>query len=215
MGTLSNRVLDLVPTVFWTWYRKYNMKKIILASQSKARQKLLRQIGIKFQVAKPQAQESRKLKTNCADLVIQNALLKARDVACRFRSGVVIAADTVVLSGKRIIGKPADMREAFKILKLLSAKPQWVYTGLAVVDIDNGKTIVDYEKTKIYMYKLTDKQIRNYFRKVSPLDKAGSFDIQGIGSIFIDRIEGCFYNVVGLPLAKLAKMLKEAGVDVF
>ncbi len=191
------------------------MKKIILASQSKARQKLLRQIGIKFQVAKPQAQESRKLKTNCADLVIQNALLKARDVACRFRSGVVIAADTVVLSGKRIIGKPADMREAFKILKLLSAKPQWVYTGLAVVDIDNGKTIVDYEKTKIYMYKLTDKQIRNYFRKVSPLDKAGSFDIQGIGSIFIDRIEGCFYNVVGLPLAKLAKMLKEAGVDVF
>ena len=65
------------------------------------------------------------------------------------------------------------------------------------------------------MYRLTDSQIRNYFKKVSPLDKAGSFDIQGLGSVFIDRIEGCFYNVVGLPLAKLAKLLRKAGIDVF
>ena len=84
-----------------------------------------------------------------------------------------------------------------------------------MVDIDNGKVHIDYEKTKVFMYRLSDKQITSYFRKVSPLDKAGSFDIQGIGGIFIDRIEGCFYNVVGLPIAKLAGMLRAAGVDIF
>jgi len=144
-----------------------------------------------------------------------NALRKARDVASRFDSGVVIAADTVVLVGRKIIGKPRDIEDAFRTLKLISQKPQWVYTGLAVIDIDNKKTLTDHEKTKIYMYRLTDRQIRKYFKRVSPLDKAGSFDIQGLGSIFINRIEGCFNNVIGLPLAKLAKMLRKLGIDVF
>lgn len=192
------------------------MRKIILASGSKARQKLLKQLGLKFKIAKPAVKESRRLSGIASEqLVIKNALEKAKDVAKRFGSGVVIGADTVVLVGDKIIGKPKDLADARKVLKLLSQKPQWVYTGIAVVDIDNGKSFSDYEKTKVYLSHLTDKQIKNYFKKVSPLDKAGSFDIQGLGAIFIDRIEGCFYNVVGLPLAKLAKMLKKAGVDVF
>ena len=190
------------------------MRKIILASRSKAREKLLKQIGVRFQVAKSAVSENHRLKKSCKGLVIQNALAKATDVARRFHSGVVIGADTVVFAGGKIIGKPKSLQDAFKTLKLLSQKPQWVYTGIAVVDIDHAKTFTDYEKTKIYMYHLTDSQIRSYFKKVSPLDKAGSFDIQGLGSIFIDRIEGCFYNVVGLPLAKLARMLKKAGVEV-
>lgn len=191
------------------------MRKIILASQSKARQKLLKEIGIRFQVAKSACQESRELKRGCASLVMRNAFKKAKDVAKRFQSGVVIGADTVVLSGNRLIGKPSGMNDAFRALKLLSRKPQWVYTGIAIVDIDNGRTFSDYEKTRIYMCPLNDRQIKDYFKKVSPFDKAGSFDIQGPGSIFIDRIEGCFYNVVGLPLAKLTKMLKKAGINVF
>lgn len=191
------------------------MRKIILASKSKARRKLLRQIGLEFQVAESSAKEARSPKEGCSKLVMRNALKKAEDVAKRFDSGVVIAADTAVLVGKRIIGKPKNTKDAFRTLKILSQKPQWVYTGLAVVDIDNGKTLTAYDKTKVYMYPLSDKQIKNYFRKVSPLDKAGSFDIQGLGGIFIDRIEGCFYNVVGLPLAKLAKMLKKVGVNIF
>ena len=191
------------------------MRKIILASQSKARRKLLKQIGLKFQVAKSNIKESRNLDGGYADLVIRNALEKAKDVAKRFDSGVVIAADTVVLAGRRIVGKPKHLKDASQTLKLLSGKPQWIYTGIAIVDIDNGRVFTDSEKTKIYMYPLTNRQIRNYFRKVSPLDKSGSFDIQGLGGIFIERIEGCFYNVVGLPLAKLAKMLKKAGIDVF
>ena len=190
-------------------------RNIILASQSKARKELLKQIGLKFKAAKSNAREISKLKGSCADLVAKNALRKAQDVAGRLKSGVVIGADTVVWAGNRIIGKPKNMKDAIETLKLLSKKPQWVYTGIAVVDIDNARTFVDYEKTKIYMYHLTGRQIKNYFKRVSPLDKSGSFDIHGLGSIFIDRIEGCFYNVVGLPLAKLARLLNKAGVDVF
>lgn len=190
-------------------------RRIILASQSKARQKLLKQTGLRFKVAESFIREKRQLKGNCSDLVIENALKKAKNVAKRFHSGVIIAADTVVLVGKKIIGKPKNINDACKTLKLLSKKPQWVYTGLAVIDLDNQKTFTTYEKTKVYMNRLSDKQIRNYFKRVSPLDKAGSFDIQGLGSVFIERIEGCFYNVVGLPLAKLGRILKEVKIDIF
>jgi septum formation protein len=154
------------------------------------------------------------LKGRCSDLVIDNALNKARDVAKRCGSGVVVGADTVVLVGKRIIGKPGTMSDAVRALRILTRKPQWVYTGIAVIDTDNGRVYTDYEKTKVYMYRLSDAQIKRYFRKISPFDKAGSFDVQGPGSVFIDRIEGCFYNVVGLPLAKLAAILKKTGIEI-
>lgn len=191
------------------------MRKIILASKSRARRKLLRQIGLKFSVAKSHATEVKILRGRCSDFVIQNALKKARNVAARYRSGIVVGADTVVLVGKRIIGKPSTMNDAFKALRILSKNPQWVYTGIAVIDIDDDKIYTAFEKTKVYMYPLTDEQIHNYFKKISPFDKAGSFDVQGPGSIFIDRIEGCFYNVVGLPIAKLAKILGQIGIGVF
>lgn len=190
-------------------------KRIILASRSKPRRRLLKQVGLKFVTCSSSAKESNKILTTCKDLVISNALKKASDVAGRFKSGIVIGADTVVLVGKKIIGKPRNLKDAARTLKLLSSKPQWVYSGIAVIDAESGRTFTDYEKTKVYIYKLTDAKIRRYFRRVSPLDKAGSFDVQGYGSIFIDRIEGCFYNVVGLPLAKLAKLLIKLGVDIF
>jgi len=191
------------------------MHRIILASRSKARRKLLNDVGLKFTVRASKVKERRLIRTDCGDLVMENALLKALDVAGRTKTGIVIAADTVVLVGKRIIGKPKSIKEALRTLKLLSRKPQWVYTGIAVIDIDKNRRYKSFDRTKVYMYRLTDKEIKNYFRRVSPLDKAGSFDIQGFGSVFIDRIEGCFYNVVGLPMAKLAKILKKAGIYVF
>jgi len=190
------------------------MRRIILASKSKPRQKLLKQIGLRFKVVESRAKETVRLKGRCSDFVIDNALKKAQDVAARFDRGVVIAADTVVLVGKKIIGKPKKMGDAVRALKILSRKPQWVYTGIAVIDIDNARTLADYEKTKVYMYPLTDRQIRKYFKRISPFDKAGAFDVQGRGSVFIDRIEGCFYNVVGLPLARLAKILRKVGVEI-
>ena len=191
------------------------MRNIILASKSKARQKLLKQIGLKFRVVEADVKESSSLKgRRCSALVIDNAVKKARAAAKKSDTGVVIAADTVVLVGRRIIGKPRTMNDAVRSLKILSKSPQWVFTGIAVYDIDRKKMLTDFEKTKVYMYPLNDAQIKRYFRKISPFDKAGSFDVQGPGSIFIDRIEGCFYNVVGLPLAKLGAMLKKVGVSI-
>jgi len=191
------------------------MRTIILASKSKARKSILGQIGLKFKTAPSRVREKRTSKKRCEDLVMENAALKAREVASRHKKGVVIGADTVVLVGKKIIGKPKSMKDAVRTLKLLSKKPQWVYTGLAVFDIDKNKMYKAYEKTKIRMCKMTERDIKGYFKETSPFDKAGSFDIQGRGGLFIDRIEGCFYNVVGLPLAKLAKLLKKAGINIF
>jgi len=191
------------------------MRRIILASRSKARRKLLKDVGLKFTVSTSNTGEKRLINTDCGDLVMENAMAKAIDVAGRFSSGIVIAADTVVLVGKRIIGKPKSIKDAFRTLRLLSQKPQWVYSGIAVIDIDRNKKYSSFDRTKVYMYRLSEREIKNYFKRVSPLDKAGSFDIQGFGSVFIDRIEGCFYNVVGLPMAKLAKILKKTGVYVF
>lgn len=190
------------------------MSKIFLASRSIPRRKLLRQIGLKFKVVSPRIDENQRFKGRCGDFVIHNAVRKAEDVASRLDSGIVIGADTVVLAGRRIIGKPKNLDDAMEALKLLSRSPQWVYTGIAVKDIDKNKMYTAYEKTKVYMYRLSDRQIKNYFKWISPFDKAGSFDVQGPGSVFIDRIEGCFYNVVGLPLAKLAAILRKTGVRI-
>ncbi|MDD5449369.1 MAG: Maf family protein, partial [Candidatus Omnitrophica bacterium] len=115
------------------------MRKLILASASKARQKLLKQLGLKFRVAESRVKESRRLTGGCGRLVIENALKKARDVAGRSHSGIVIAADTVVLTGGKIIGKPKNLKDAAMTLKAISRRPQWVYTGLAVIDTDNGR----------------------------------------------------------------------------
>jgi len=168
------------------------VRKIILASQSKARQKILKQIGLKFCVAVSSIKEDAAIGGRCKDLVIANAAEKAKNVAGRFSSGVVIAADTVVLAGRKLIGKPKNKTDALKILTLLSQKPHWVHSGLAVIDIDRGKMFTAHDKTKVYMSRL-----------------------KGPGGVFIDRIEGCFYNVVGLPLAKLVKILHRLDVDIF
>jgi len=189
------------------------MKKIYLATDSKARQELFRLFGLKFKVFPSRIKEKNNdLSLSYAGLVKTNALNKAREVAGKVKSGIVIAADTISVKDKKIFGKPRDFLDAKKMLKGFSLRPQWVYTGIAIVDKDKNKTLVNYEKTKVYMDKLTDEQIHSYFSHVSPLDKAGSFDIQGRGAFFIRRIEGCFYNVVGLPLRKLYLMLKELGV---
>lgn len=191
------------------------MKPIILASASAQRRKLLKMLGIKFIVKPSHAPELQKIRTNCAALVKDNALIKAREVAGRLRSGIVIGADSVVFLGnKTIIGKPRDLKEAKDNLKRLFRRPHWVYTGVAIIDVDTGKETVDYEKTKIYMEPLSDQEIDRYHSKMSPLDKAGGFDIEGTGSVFIKRIEGCYTNVIGLPLAKLSVMLKKYGVPV-
>ncbi len=192
------------------------MRKIYLASDSWARRQLLEIFGLKFKVVSSGAKELEKTSgMSFAGLVRKNACLKAQAAAKKVKSGVIISADTIVTDGKQVFGKPKDLQGARKMLKKLSGRPQWIYSGVCVLDLDKRVTKTACEKTKIYMDKLTDKEIDAYFKIVSPLDKAGSFDIQGKGAFFISRIEGCFYNVVGLPLRRLYLMLKEMNIKVF
>ncbi|MFA5059663.1 MAG: Maf family nucleotide pyrophosphatase [Candidatus Omnitrophota bacterium] len=193
-----------------------NRKRIVLASNSAQRKRLLKLLGLKFIVSPSAIKESNRIKTTCASLVKDNALRKARDVARKFPESIVIGADTLVYSGdKKILGKPKDLIHAKRMLKTLSRKPQWVYTGLAVMDTTTKKIILGCEKTKVFMNSLSDKQIDSYHRFISPLDKAGGFDIEHKGGLFIRRIEGCYFNVVGLPVARLCAMLRKVGVHVF
>jgi septum formation protein len=190
------------------------MIPIILASGSPQRRKLLKMAGVPFIVKKSGVEEIQCIKTTCASLVMENALLKARDVASKVRKGLVIGADTVVHGGgKSLIGKPKDLADARRILRVMAAKPHWVYTGVVIIDAETGKTMVDYEKTKVFMHKLTRREMDRYHAHITPLDKAGGFDIEGRGGTFINRIEGCYTNVIGLPMVKLRMMLKEFGIE--
>lgn len=191
------------------------MRQIYLASDSKARKKLLDILGVKFKVLPSRYREEKISGKSYPDIVKNNALNKAMNVSRRIKHGVVIGADTIVVQDKKIFGKPKDLPDAQRMLKALSRKPQWLYTGIAVIDKDKNAMKVDYEKTKVYMDKLSSREIEDYFASVSPLDKAGSFDVQGRGAFFIRRIEGCYYNVVGLPLRKLYRMFKELKIKFF
>lgn len=192
------------------------MKKIVLASASSGRKRLMRFFKIPFIVRRAQVEELSHISTCVEDLVRENALIKARDVVSRIRGeALVIGADTVVYAGQRLVLKPANLREARETLKMLMSSPHWVYTGVVVMDARSGKFLTEHEQTKVFMTPQEDKAIDRYHREVSPLDKAGGFDIEGRGALFIPRIEGCYYNVVGLPLARLAGMLKKFGVPVF
>jgi MAF protein len=189
--------------------------KIYLASNSKARKKLLERFGLKFKVLPSKVRErTSRGNLSYSQLVKNNARNKAKDVSARVNEGIIIAADTICVQDGKMFGKPKNMQDARLMLKELSIRPQWLYTGLAVIKKSKGreKLMLDYEKTKVYMDKLNDAQISNYFRRVSPLDKAGSFDIQGKGASFIKKIDGCFYNVVGLPLKKLYFIFKKLGL---
>lgn len=187
---------------------------IILASKSKARAKILNNLGIKFKVLPSGVKEHKELKNSPRTTVKANALLKAREVAGRLKDGIVIGCDTLVWQNGKVFGKPANLKKARQMLKKLSSKPHHLYTGIAIIDIKHKKEVVDVEETKITMEPLSDKEINGYFKKVSPLDKAGGFDIQGLGGLFIKRIEGCYFNVVGLPISKLYCLLKKIGVSL-
>ncbi len=192
---------------------KRNKSVVILASNSPRRRELFGYLGIPFKVISPgHSEEINHAKSfqEVRRVVKTNALNKARTVAPMFEDHLVISADTVVFSQGRLFPKPKDEKEAKEFLWLLSRTPHYVYTGVAFVMGDKEETIV--EKTKVFMYPLSRKEIDHYFLREKPLDKAGGFGIQGFAGTFIYRIEGCFYNVVGLPLARVRLTLKQFGI---
>jgi len=190
------------------------MKKIILASASPRRQELLRQIGLNFEVIAPTVDENIQESLSPHEAVCELAFRKSAEVAEQLSEGLVIGADTVVVYNRRILGKPVSYTDAVETLRNLSGSDHLVITGFCVIDGATGSIVKASETTRVFFRHLIDEEIESYVKSGEPIDKAGSYGIQGLGAILVERIEGCYFNVVGLPLTKLAKTLREFGVNV-
>ncbi len=179
-------------------------RQYVLASKSPRRSILLNQLGLNFISIDSDINEKEGSGLKPLDVIKYNSLHKSRKVALDYRDKIVIGADTVVVLGKEMIGKPASAKEAVSFLKKLSGKMHYVYTGFNIIDTRTGKERFDYERTSVYFRELSNEEITYYVKNFTPLDKAGAYGIQDdFGCLFIDKINGDYYNVVGLPLQKL------------
>ncbi|MCR4398549.1 MAG: Maf family protein [Firmicutes bacterium] len=186
---------------------------LVLASTSPRRIELLRQIGLQFVVV-PSGADETLVGGGPAEIAEALALSKAESVAGRVGSGLVIGADTVVALDGEILGKPRDPADARMMLEKLSGRAHSVVTGVAVVDAATGRRAVEYEESRVWFRALNSDEIEAYVSSGEPMDKAGAYGVQGLGSVLVERIEGCYFNVVGLPLPRLARILKSFGLDV-
>lgn len=177
---------------------------IYLASKSPRRRKLLRQINLKFKVIDLHLHEKMNNGEHPVFLVKRLSIEKLNAALLKIKRGIIITADTIVVIDNHILGKPKSKSDARRILKKLSGRTHYVYTGYSIFNTETSKMITDFEKTAVTFRKLSDTEIDDYIATGSPMDKAGAYGIQDdFGAVFIERIDGCYYNVVGLPLAKL------------
>lgn len=190
------------------------MPDLILASASPRRCELLKQLGLKFTVRVSDLEEKVDPALAPGPLVESLARSKARNVAAAVRQGIVIGADTVVVHEDIVLGKPADSEEAATMLRRLSGKTHRVLTGVVVLDAESGRELAGHEVTRVRFRDLSEREITSYIACGEPADKAGAYAIQGLGAIFVLGIEGCYFNVVGLPLTRLAGMLGQFGITV-
>lgn len=184
----------------------------ILASKSPRRVELLNQIGASFRVVASDIYEITNHDSH--DLLVkENAKLKAIDIFERNRKYPVLGADTLVVFRGNVLGKPTDDNDAINMLSMLSGHSHLVYTGIAWVF--DGRVVTDCSITEVTMLPLTECEIRHYVSSGEPLDKAGSYAIQGKAGAYISKISGSFSNVVGLPLHLVVKLSKELGIDLY
>ena len=186
--------------------------RIILASQSPRRRELLGRMGItEFEVIPAQGEEIAARTLGPDRLVEELSRRKCAEVSAAHPDALVIAADTVVSIDSQVLGKPRSEEEAGRMLRALSGRLHVVYTGVTVCC--QGKTITESESTSVRFRPLTDADIIRYIATGEPMDKAGAYGIQGYGSVLVEGISGDYYNVMGLPVCRLAKMLARFGVD--
>lgn len=193
-------------------------KKIILASGSPRRKEILESLKICFEKQKSSFDEESVLSSieDPIELVKILAYEKASSaIKCERRDGIYLGADTIVVFDEKVLGKPKSMEEAEEFLKLLSGKMHYVYTGIALIDSSSSKEFVGFGETKVYMRAFGDREIKDYIKTQEPMDKAGAYGIQGVGATLIEKIEGDFYNVMGLPIPKLVEGLKTLGIEYF
>lgn len=191
------------------------MAKLVLASSSPRRQELMEMMGLDFTIVPSKINEEEYSGLKPIDLARELARAKAEEVAELVEEAIVIGSDTIVVLDGFVIGKPLDKSEAVKMLKKIQDRQHTVITGLAVCDSLSGKTSVDYDKTEVFVMPMSEKDIISYVNTGEPMDKAGAYGIQGIGGVFIEKIVGSYFTVMGLPIHKLAVMLKELGIFVF
>ena len=194
---------------------------LVLGSGSPRRVALMQQLDLPFEQLPSPEPEPALRDGPPEEQVVEAALTKAlavqrvlRDRSDHGQVTIVIGADTTVYLGNTFLGKPADENDAAAMLRTLSGRIHRVYTGLALVSSDH-RQLRDFAMTRVCMRPLSGAEISAYIRTGEPLDKAGAYGIQGRGARFIEYIEGCYYNVVGMPLARLCKLLEEAGYDFF
>lgn len=181
--------------------------RIILASASPRRKELLEMMGMSFEII-PASDEKTPEGLSPGETVSFTAMEKAKSVYEKVKDdSLIIAADTMVYCDGKALGKPKSEKEAFSMLKMLSGREHFVYSGVAIVQ--GEKKLSGFEKTAVRFCPMTDDEIRRYIETKEPMDKAGAYGAQGKGAVFIEGIDGDFFNVMGLPLHRLSKMLEE------
>jgi len=194
-----------------------NSRLIILASGSPRRRELLSLLGLPFEVITSEADEYTPPEWTPERIVRSLALRKAEAVAANSnqqQNAVIVGSDTIVVLDGLVLGKPVDEQDSRDTLKLLQGRSHQVYTGIACIGLPEGRTAVDYRVTTVTMRGLSPEEIDAYVATGEPADKAGSYAIQGLGATLVDKIDGCYFNVVGLPVSLLSGMLSEFGIQV-
>ncbi|MDZ8107969.1 MAG: nucleoside triphosphate pyrophosphatase [Nostoc sp. DedQUE12a] len=186
----------------------------VLASASPARRRLLQTVGIEPIVRPSDFDESQIQLSDPAQLVKTLAQYKAQTVAPQFESALIMGCDSVLSVNNQIHGKPADASEAIARWEIMQGSFGDLYTGHALIDLEQNRTLVKSQVTKVYFAPMSDKAIKAYVATGEPLKCAGAFALEGFGSLFVEKIEGCHSNVIGLSLPLLRQMLAELGYDV-
>jgi len=189
-------------------------RKIILASASPRRKEILGKTGLKFSVDAGDYKEDMDLALKPRQLARFLSSEKARAVAVKYASALVIAADTFIVFQGSLLGKPHTREEARRMLTLLNGRQHSVLTGFTVIDTRTGKKLSRSVETKVFFKKMTGQEIESYVKTGEPLDKAGAYAIQGLGAVLVKKIEGDYFNVMGLPLSSLTGVLRKFGVSV-
>jgi septum formation protein len=189
-------------------------RQIILASVSPRRREMFKLFGIKFKVADSGYEEILQKHLSHEEQVQFLAIGKAKGAAKKYPKAIIISADTMVLFGTKIIGKPKNIKDAEKMLKSFSGKTQILMTGMAVLDAQSGQVLTHVEKSKLYFKKLTTSDISEYIKKGKPLDKAGGYNLQGYGFNLIKKVQGEFTNNLGMPMTMVYNFLQELGVKI-
>lgn len=190
------------------------MRQIILASGSPRRKQLLEGLGLSIKVVPSEIVEKFNPRLKGVSQAESLSRQKAEAVARSYKNAIVLAADTLVLLGNEILGKPRDSIDAKRMLRKLSGGVHLVVTGYTIIDTANSKSITQSEVTKVTFKYLSKLEIDRYVKREKLSDKAGGYAIQGIGSIFIEKIEGDYFNIVGLPLFSVVKSLKKFGIVI-